>query len=161
MLKFHFFFQFGNNSSTLLLFETNILDVFKVEILIESNFWLGMYVIYNFKWSLYPKIEENQCFNQCVNQDFVMNTKHKKHMVILNFHFVPIKSVWKIFSRKILNHMSRFSVVFWFRIFYIFRTDFFRILENLFNEFKFHWFHWNALENFWSHSRAVVDKTNK
>ena len=60
-VEIYFFFQFGNNSSTLLLFETNILDVLKVEILIESNFWLGMYVVYNLKWSLYPKIDENQC----------------------------------------------------------------------------------------------------
>ena len=45
---------------TLLLFEMNIFDVLKVEIVIESNFWLGMYVLYNLKWSLYPKIDENQ-----------------------------------------------------------------------------------------------------
>ena len=38
----------------------NILDVLKVGIVIESNFLLGMYVLYNLKWSLYPKIDENQ-----------------------------------------------------------------------------------------------------
>ena len=45
---------------TLLLFEMNILDVRKVEIMSKSNFWLGMYVLYNLKWSLYSKIDENQ-----------------------------------------------------------------------------------------------------
>ena len=45
---------------TLLLFEMNILDVRKVEIMSKLNFWLGMYVLYNHKWSLYSKIDENQ-----------------------------------------------------------------------------------------------------
>ena len=74
-----FFFQFGNNWSTLLLFETNILDVFKVEILIELNFWLGMYVVYNLKWSLYPKIDENQCL------PFMVNFKQTNNATILTF----------------------------------------------------------------------------
>ena len=78
-LKFYFCLPFGINWSSLLLFEMNILDVFKVEIVIESNLWLGMYVVYNLKWSLYPKIDENQCL------PFIVNFKEINNATILTF----------------------------------------------------------------------------
>ena len=56
-----------------------------------------------------------------------MNTKYKKHLVILNFYFVPIKSVRNIFFRKTVNHISVA-----FRYFLISNISFFAYFGKLF-----------------------------
>ena len=76
--------------STLLLFEKNILDILKVEIVIESNFWLGMYVLYNLKWSLYPKIDENQCLSFIVNFEETNIATISKFSHIIHNYFASI-----------------------------------------------------------------------